>query len=134
MYIFSSQTLNLSFSSTSLLVNIIWFSQAVNLFLFCTWVHWYGFIDPTCMWYLRIFVFFWFTSLRWNWSVHPCCCQSNYFVLKLNSIPGKKRRQCSLRFSVNGRFGGFYVLAMVIVLRWTSRCTYHYLLWIWAQE
>ena len=46
---FSSQTLNLSFSSTCLLVNIIWFSQAVSLFLSCTLVHWYGFIESTCM-------------------------------------------------------------------------------------
>ena len=55
---FSFQTPNLSLPSNLVLMIVIWFSQSVSLFLFCTLVHWYEFIDPTYTWYLRIVVFF----------------------------------------------------------------------------
>ena len=108
--------LNLSLPSNFLLIIRICFSQSVSLFLFCTLVHWYEFIDLTCVWYLRMFVCFSLTFLTWfeNLSVHPCCCQYLCFILFDGwvvvwciDIP------CSLHFSVSGHFGGFYVLAVV---------------------
>ena len=51
--LFSPQTLICPFFP---LIIIIWFSQSVSLFLFYKLVQWYERIDPTCMWYLRMFV------------------------------------------------------------------------------
>ena len=108
--------LNLSLPSNFLLIIRICFSQSVSPFLFCTLVHWYEFIDLTCVWYLRMFVCFSLTFLTWfeNFSVHPCCCQYLHFILFDGwvivwciDVP------CSLHFSASGHFGGFYVLAVV---------------------
>ena len=126
--------LNLSLPPNFLVIIRIWFSQSVSPFLFRTLVHWYEFIDLTCVCYLRLFVFSSLTYLTWfeSFSVHPCCCQYHYFIL----LNGWVVVQCidiprSLHFSVSG---SFFVDSMswlsLIVLAWKLGCTCHFEWWI----
>ena len=86
----------------------------MRLFLFHTLVHWYQFIDSTCVWYLRMFIFSltYLTSYE-DFLVHPCCCQYHFFLFYGWVVFQLEMYHISLHFSVSGHFGGFRVLAIV---------------------